>query len=525
MGAKAAPLPFFSPMGMDKRLPLLVLYLLLGCFPLANSRNNDTDHHEHRVNLNDPKLLASDVPIAQRCGTRHHTDDLEQQQVAVREAAAHKHRSLQKGGGGPGNGNKPTPAPGGGGGGGGKPTNTEPLNALRIPVCFHVIFDSSSPDPRITKENLQTLLEHANEAFSSKSCCPKQEWWCTGKSPECSVETDIRFGMYVENGSSDTTVNSVLSEGACVTFTDNAGWYSQETQHASMKQALRKGDKRVLNVYFVSLEGNLGYATFPWMIQRQGLALDGVVVQYKTVPGVFSSKYTGDIFVHEVGHWLGLLHTFHNGCDGASDGVEDTPPERSAYTKCDAETPTARNTCSNDDRHDPVFNFMDYSDEECKFEFTAGQVEVIRASWKYYRSPITSEEPVVLAVAMNTVSPPTQLVPGSSVVYRVDMVGRGGRVTCRLVGKEGTAVLYVRREKMPFFDMRDDCTTSRGGNLCSLDVTLINPTSSQNRLFQRQAKTHPHAAAHLYVGVKVPSNVGPNGVYTPTRAIIKCYLA
>jgi hypothetical protein len=166
---------------------------------------------------------------------------------------------------------------------------------------------------------------------------------------------------------------------AGVTRTTNVAWYNADqgsAEEVEMKQTLRVGGANVLNLYSNNAGGGmlLGWATFPSSYVNFP-AYDGVVCLWASFPGGPAFPYNaGDTATHEVGHWLGLFHTFQGGCSKTSNGdfVWDTRPEGGQTFGCPLNQRTCRNIAHG---YDPIENFMDYTDDSCMYKFSGGQSE------------------------------------------------------------------------------------------------------------------------------------------------------
>jgi len=175
----------------------------------------------------------------------------------------------------------------------------------------------------------------------------------------------------------------------------NPDWFNLETDPETMipsdeekelKSELRQGSWNTLNIYTTNTTGGiLGWATFP---SEGDYSQDGVIIMYDTLPGSDNAPYNlGQTATHEVGHWMGLYHTFQGGCNSDSvyggDYVQDTPAERKAASGCRK----GRDTCTGEEFPglDPIHNFMDYSDDKCMNQFTSGQIDRMRMQWVAFR--------------------------------------------------------------------------------------------------------------------------------------------
>ncbi|MGD9785329.1 MAG: zinc metalloprotease [Hyphomicrobiaceae bacterium] len=216
-----------------------------------------------------------------------------------------------------------------------------------------------------------------------------------GKIPEAWIESqiDVLNAAY--------TPLRIGFTKASIAWHDKPEWYRmriQTEEEVAAKTALGMETTTSLNLYVAEGGGLLGWATFPWENALQP-AMDGVVVQNQSLPGGSAAPWNlGDTAVHEIGHWLGLLHTFQGGCNEPGDVVTDTPAEASETYGC----PTGQDSCSGAGA-DPITNFMDYTDDACMNQFSTGQIQRIQAFLPLFRAGLLGPE--VAAVSRSADQP------------------------------------------------------------------------------------------------------------------------
>src|SRR5688500_11442977 len=211
-----------------------------------------------------------------------------------------------------------------------------PGAVLTIPVVFHVI-QKSDGTGHVSEDLVRSQIDILNEDFLALAGTPGASGRPGG----------IRFALATVDPDGNPT------EG--IEYVTNDGWFRDPGPGApsAMKNALAWDPERYFNLYSNDASGALGYATFP--SQNAGSVSDGVVLLWTSVGrdapqgGIYNQGRTG---THEVGHYLGLFHTFQGGCGSAASGYStgDLVADTVAHSGPDFDCVAAASSCGGGSR-------------------------------------------------------------------------------------------------------------------------------------------------------------------------------
>lgn len=252
------------------------------------------------------------------------------------------------------------------------------VQRYRIPVVFHVIRRSNGTTGHIPESQINNQIDVLNEDFLA----------IPGSNGAPGTDIQIEFYLATTDPDGQPTTG--------ITYSNNDTWYNDSGQYYN---TLAWDPHRYLNIYTNTASGALGYVPFLPQNGSPGSKADRVVVLWSTVGknAPYGPPYNqGRTVTHEVGHYLGLFHTFDGGCGTSScyttaDRICDTERESQPAFGC----PTSRSTCNDPD---PVRNYMDYSDDLCMNNFTPEQARRMRCTLENYR-PLLWEDGALLQLS------------------------------------------------------------------------------------------------------------------------------
>jgi hypothetical protein len=252
-------------------------------------------------------------------------------------------------------------------------SNTNPLAEydpgaiVTIPVVVHVITNTAGTVGQVSDALVHSQIDILNEDFLAMA----------GTNGANGNYAAIQFQLATEDPLGNPTTG--------ITHSANTTWYNDGGNYWN---TLAWDTDVYLNIYTNSAQGFLGYV--PNIPQGGGVGTnsDRVVILWSAFGrnAPIGPPYDqGRTATHEVGHYLGLYHTFQScgtvaNCHTSGDYVCDTNPESGPQFGC----PTGATSCS-PPAAAPIDNYMDYTDDLCMEEFTPEQVNRMRCTIEHWR--------------------------------------------------------------------------------------------------------------------------------------------
>ncbi len=299
--------------------------------------------------------------------------------------------------------------------------------SIIIPVVVHVVVDEDGTG-YIDEAQVQSGIDVLNRDFQKLNAD--------------TVNVHPVFKPLIADVSIEFRLATIDPNGNCT----NGIVYvkSSKTNNAddAVKSVSYWNSQKYFNVWLVKSIGSsgggtiLGYAQFPFSWAGGVNSTYGVVMRQDYWGTTGTSNGDGRTATHEVGHCLGLYHTFQSGCGSncntTGDQVCDTPPVAQDTYGCNMN----QNTCSNDangsstfstDVVDMIENYMSY--DACQYMFSLGQKSRILSTIAAVSGlqNLTSSANLAATGVADPYNPPL-CAPKADFIWNYDMICEGASI-------------------------------------------------------------------------------------------------
>ncbi len=258
-----------------------------------------------------------------------------------------------------------------------------------LPIVFHIIHNGEpiGQGSNMAESRIMEQFNSLNEDFaflnSDRGNIPSQF-------SSVAVDTEIQFclAQVDENGQATSGIirHEMPSIGS-ISFIEN-----------TIKPQTQWDPDKYINIWIVRMPNQdiLGYAFLP-TAPFLGSAVDGIVISHLKI-GNQNSTTLGRTLVHEMGHYLGILHLWGNNegdCD-EDDQISDTPAVLAPYYGCPA---FPQFTCGSSDM---FMNYMGYVNDNCMYMFTEGQKNIMHGIINNQRASLMANADALCNNAVST---------------------------------------------------------------------------------------------------------------------------